>query len=61
MLLLNINEKPYIVSQMAPSYLTLGDPEMSNLMSLRFRGHIYQKGAKLGHVLLLNINRKPYI
>ncbi len=29
--------------------------------SLRFRKLISRKGAELGHMLLLNINRKPYM
>ena len=43
------------------SHLTLSDLERSTLRSLRFRSLISLKGAELGHMLLLKINRKPYM
>ena len=46
---------------MALSHLTLSDIERSKSRSLSFRNLISQKGANLGHMLLLNINRKPYM
>ena len=48
-------------SPMAPSHLTLSDLERSNSRSPRFRSLISRKGAYLGPMLLLNINRKPYM
>ncbi len=45
---------------MAPSDQTLSDLERSNSRSIRFQCVISRKGAKLGPMLLLNINRKPY-
>ena len=58
-----ISRKQYVESQMAPSHLTLRNPERSKSMSLRFLSLtcISCKGADLGHMLLLNINRKAYI
>ncbi len=48
-------------SLMAPSHLTLSDLERSKSRSQRFHNLISRKGAsKLGRMLLLNINRKPY-
>ena len=44
---------------MTPSHLTLSDIERSR--SLRFLTLIFRKRAELGHMLLLNINRKPYM
>ncbi len=38
----------------------LSDVERSMLKSLRFLKLISRKKAQLGHMLLLNINRKPY-
>ncbi len=58
MLLLNINSKAYMGSQMTLSHLTLSDPESSNSWSLTFQCLISCKGAELGHMLLLNINGK---
>ena len=46
---------------MTPSHSTLSDLERSKSRSLRFRSLIACKGAKLGHKLLLNMNRKAYI
>ncbi len=46
---------------MTPSHLTLSDLERSNLRSLRFSSIISRNGAKLGHMLPLNINRNAYI
>ncbi len=62
MLLLNINRKAYIGSQMTLSHLTLSDLERSNPRSLiyTFQSLISCKGTELGHMLLLNINRKAY-
>ncbi len=48
-------------SPMAPLHLTLSDLERSKSMSLRFRSLISRKGVQLGPMLLLNINRKPYM
>ncbi len=61
MLLLNINRKAYMGSQIRLSHLTLSDLERSNLRSLTFQSLISCKGAELGHMLLLNINRKAYM
>ncbi len=48
---------------MTPSHLTLSDLERSKSRSMRFRSltHASRKGAELGHMLLLNINRKGYM
>ena len=46
---------------MAPSNLTLSDLERLNSRSIRFQSIISRKGTKLGHMLLLTINRKPYM
>ncbi len=43
------------------SHLTLGDLERSISRSFRFRNLISRKGSELGHMLLLNINRKAYM
>ncbi len=48
-------------SPMPLSSLTLSDLERSKSRSLRFRSLISCKGAYLGSMLLLNINRKPYM
>ncbi len=45
---------------MTLSRLTLSDLERSNSRSLRFRRLTSCKGAELGDMLLLNINRKAY-
>ncbi len=46
---------------MAPAHLALSDLELSNSRSPRFGSVISRKGTlKLGRMLLLNINRKPY-
>ena len=45
----------------APLDLTLSDLERSNSRSLSFRSLISRKGAQVGPMLLLNINRKPYM
>ena len=45
---------------MTLSHLTLSDSERSKLRSLIFRS-ISHKGEELGHMLLLNINRKSYM
>ncbi len=57
MLLLNINNTYHL----ALSHLTLGDLERSQSWSLRFLKLICRKGAEIGNMLLLNINRKSYI
>ncbi len=59
MLLLDINKNPYMGSQVAVLNLTFSDLEMSKSRSLRFQSLLSFKGALLGHMLLLNINRKP--
>ena len=46
---------------MPPSVLTLSDLERSKSRSLRFQSLISRKGAELGPMLLLPINRKPYM
>ncbi len=46
---------------MIPSHSTLSDLERSNSRSLRFWSLVSRKRAELGHMFLLNINRKPYI
>ncbi len=46
---------------MTPLLLTLSDLERSKSRSLRFQSLISHKGAKLGPMLLLTINRKPYM
>ena len=46
---------------MAPSLLTFSDLERSKSRSLRFQTLISRKGAELGPMLLLTINRKPYM
>ncbi len=46
---------------MTSSHLTLSDVQRSNSRSLTFCSLIYHKGAELGHMLLLNINRKAYV
>ncbi len=48
-------------SPMAPSDFTLNGPEMSKSRSLTFKILIFHEGAGLGHMLILNVNRKPYI
>ncbi len=48
-------------STMAPINLTLNDLERSNSRSPKFRRLISRKGAELGPMLLLNINRKSYM
>ncbi len=42
-------------SQMTPSHLTLSDLEKSKS---RFICH---ERAKIGHILLVNLHRKPYV
>ncbi len=46
---------------MTPSHLTLSALERLKSRSLGFRTLISCKGAELGHMLLLNINRKAYM
>ena len=43
------------------SHMTLSDLERSNSRSLKFWSLISRKGAELGHMLLLNFNRKACI
>ncbi len=50
-----------MVSPMTLSHLTLSDLERSISRSLRFKTLISRKGPELGHMLQLNINRKPYM
>ncbi len=45
---------------MTLSHWTLSDLERSNSRSFTFQSFISCKGAELGHMLLLNINRKAY-
>ena len=46
---------------MTPLGLTLSDPERSKSRSPRFVRPLYHKGAQLGTMLLLNINRIAYM
>ena len=46
---------------MTPSLLTFSDLEGSKSWSLGFQCLISHKGAKLGRMLLLTTNRKPYM
>ncbi len=46
---------------MAPLDLTLSDIEMSNSRSLGFWSLVFRKGAYLGPMLVLIINKKPYM
>ena len=46
---------------MTPSLLTSSDLERSKSRSLGFHSLISRKGATLGPILLLTINRKPYM
>ncbi len=50
--------KAYVGSPVTLSHLSLSDLERSNTRSLRFRSLISCIGAELGHMLVLNINRK---
>ncbi len=50
-----------MVSPMTPSLLTLSDFERSNSRSLGFQDLISHKGAALGPMLLLTINKKSYM
>ncbi len=43
------------------SHLTVSDSESSISRSLRFQKLISRKGAALGHILQLKINRKPHM
>ncbi len=70
MLLLNINRKSYMGSPMASSDLTLSDLDRSSQCHPDFRSKsrsptlqslVSCKGAKLGHMLPLTINRKLYM
>ncbi len=46
---------------MTLSHLALNDHERSKSRSLRFRRLTSRKGAELGHMLLLNNNRKSHM
>ncbi len=46
---------------MTPSHLALSYLERSKLRSPKFQNLIYHKGAELGPMLLLNINRESYM
>ncbi len=50
-----------MASPVKSTHLTLSDHEESNSRTLRFRSLISCEGAELGHMLLLNINRKAYM
>ncbi len=58
-LLLKTNSKSHMESPTAPSDLTLSDLVRSK--SLRLWKRICCKRAKIGHMLLVNLNRKPYM
>ena len=60
MLLLHINRKPCGEFNSMITF-DLSDIERSISRSLRFWRLISRKGAQLGHVLLLNANRKSYM
>ncbi len=60
MSLLTINSQPYMVIPILQSHLTLSDHESSKSRSLRFQSAISCKGAELGPMLLLTINRKAH-
>ncbi len=55
-LLFNINRKAYV--SICAITFGLSDLDRSESGSLKFRSIICRKGADLGHMLLLNINRK---
>ena len=55
---IHINRKPYMMSQMTPSYLTFSDIERLKSRTLRFRSLISCKGAEVGHVLLLKYKQE---
>ncbi len=61
MLLLDTTRKPYTWSPMTLSYLILSDLERLKVWSRRCRSIISHKGAELGHILLLKINRKVHM
>ena len=46
---------------MVPAHLTFSGLEWSESRSPRFRSFIPRQGGHLGDMLLLNINRKPYM
>ena len=50
-----------MTTPMTQSLLTLSDLERSKSRSLRFQRLISRKGAELGPMLLLTINRNPYM
>ncbi len=50
-----------MLSDMTPSHLTLSDLERSRSWSLGFQSLISRNAAKLGLMLLLTINKKPYM
>ncbi len=50
-----------MASPMTPSVLTFSDHERSKSRSLRFQSLISRRGVELGPMLLLTINRKPYM
>ncbi len=50
-----------MASPISTSLLTLSDLERSKSRSLGFQRLISRKGAELGPILVLTINRKPYI
>ncbi len=58
MLLFNINRKAYVGSYIGVITFDLSDLDRSEWRSFRFRSIISRKGAELGYMLLLNINRK---
>ncbi len=57
MLPLNINTK----MGCNESHSSMSDLERSNTKSLRVRSLAPRKGAELGHIVLLNVNRNPYM
>ena len=60
-LLLLINWKSYMESQTAPLDLTLSDLERSKSRSLRFQSYISKRSQVRPYMLLLTINKKPYM
>ncbi len=62
MLLLNIIKKAYRESvSVSVIIFEFSDLERSMSRPLKFWKLISRKGAELGHMLLLNINRKPHM
>ena len=62
MLLLKSNMKHIVMANLkAPSHLALSDLKRSKSSSLKFQSLISHRGEAVGLIILLNINRKPYM